>query len=162
MNLSNKAEPLTPEYEQKKNLAKSYEQECKTMSEINARLQKQVAERAAGFIPESPLDELRRLREQAKLAMPEIMEFIDRALEHSEQLSDDVERLERELEEARGVWASSADKMPEPYTDVLAVRIGGRRLIAYHVDGQWHSMFGERFGVPLFWMPLPEAPDVRR
>jgi pyruvate-formate lyase len=76
----------------------NYEQE---MLEANAFLQKQVSERAAKYKPRNPLDELRRLREQARLAMPEIMEFVDQALEHSEQLSDENERLERELEETR-------------------------------------------------------------
>ena len=68
------------------------------MSDTNAYLQKQVAERAAKYEPVNPLDDLRSMRDVARLALPELMEFVDQAIEHIEQLSDENERLWKELE----------------------------------------------------------------
>jgi hypothetical protein len=149
-------------------LLETYEQECRDvaglkLSEVNIRLQKQVAERAAKYKPRNPLDELRRLREQARLAMPEIMEFNDQALEHIERLIDENERLEGELEEARGIWRS-VGKLPEPNVDVLVIRQIGNKCVAYigSDDNWWTNEGTEQIGTPTHWMPLPEAPDVRR
>jgi len=84
---------LSPEYEQKKNLEKAYIEECK---EINTRLQKQVAVRAAKHKPGNPLDDLRGMRDVAKLALPELMEFVDQACDHIERLVDENEQLRAE------------------------------------------------------------------
>jgi hypothetical protein len=168
MNLLNKTEPLSPEYEQKKNLERAYERECgaQEMLEANAFLQKQVSERAAKYKPESPLDELRRLREQARLAMPELMEFVNQALSHIERLIDENERLEGELEEAR--WISVEDRLPAfPYSMIAITQQYGAVIAHYARDRKhpqcdgWYSRSHAGKLCVTHWMPLPPLPEAK-
>jgi hypothetical protein len=139
----------------------TYEQECNALLEANARLQKYVAERAAKYEPISPLDEMHRLREQATLALPELMEFVDQALEHIERLIDENDRLEREFEGR--YWIPVSERLPENGKRIL---LSGERRVFVGYYSEKVQKFCHPDGIkimwanpPSYWMPLPAPPE---
>ena len=90
----------------------------------------------------------------------------------SDLLPDEAEAMReaadaiRELQDDLPKWIPAADQIPKPYERVIVAREyeAGKPLKVEQgmlTEGGWWRVYGTnvRRGV-LFWMPMPEAPEV--
>lgn len=61
-------------------------------------------------------------------------------------------------------WIPAAERLPEPFKQVLVCRMKPDGLMTveqgYKDLGKWWKVYGTRVTKILYWMPLPEPPEV--